>query len=143
MSRDMIHCLYCMIKSFKHRGLKRLYDRGDRSKVAANMVDKIETVLAALEIANQPEDLGSGPINPRSCAALILFLVRRRPAGSRVDFQGFTTNPGAKSAPPGGFAREGPPPGKKCSKRRKALSCAFLPVFVPSLANTRALINRS
>ncbi|CAN5456520.1 type II toxin-antitoxin system RelE/ParE family toxin [soil metagenome] len=40
-----------MIKSFRHRGLKRLYDRGDRSRLPADMVDRIEEILSALDTA--------------------------------------------------------------------------------------------
>lgn len=40
-----------MIKSFRHRGLKRLYERGDRSKVTAAHVDKIERILMTLDNA--------------------------------------------------------------------------------------------
>ena len=46
-----------MIESFRHRGLRRLYEQGDRSKLPADMVDRIETILAALEIATEPNDL--------------------------------------------------------------------------------------
>ena len=46
-----------MIKSFQHRGLKRLYEQGERSRLPADMVEKIETILAALEIAAEPKDL--------------------------------------------------------------------------------------
>ncbi len=38
-----------MIASFKHRGLKRLYERGDRSKVPAEYADKLENILFALD----------------------------------------------------------------------------------------------
>jgi toxin HigB-1 len=41
-----------MIRSFQHRGLKRLYERGDRSQVNPNHVEKIEVVLADLDAAN-------------------------------------------------------------------------------------------
>lgn len=46
-----------MIVSFRHRGLKRLYERGDRSRVPADMADKIEDILAALDVARLPEDM--------------------------------------------------------------------------------------
>ena len=46
-----------MIKSFRHRGLRRLYERGDASKLPPDMVEKIETILAALEVATAPKDL--------------------------------------------------------------------------------------
>ena len=40
-----------MIAGFKHRGLKRLYERGDRSKVSAEYADKLENILLALDNA--------------------------------------------------------------------------------------------
>jgi toxin HigB-1 len=40
-----------MIKSFKHRGLKRLYEDGDRSRVRADHAEKIERILARLDDA--------------------------------------------------------------------------------------------
>jgi proteic killer suppression protein len=41
-----------MIQSFRHRGLKRLYDRGDRNQVDPNHVEKVEVILADLDAAN-------------------------------------------------------------------------------------------
>ena len=46
-----------MIKSFRHRGLKRLYDRGDPRHVPAGMLAKIRVILADLDAAQQPDDL--------------------------------------------------------------------------------------
>lgn len=46
-----------MIKSFRHRGLKRLYERGDRSKINAQQVDKVESILANLDAATEPSDM--------------------------------------------------------------------------------------
>lgn len=46
-----------MIASIKHRGLKRLYERGDRSKVPAEYVDKLRRILFALEQAATIEDV--------------------------------------------------------------------------------------
>ena len=40
-----------MIKSFNDRRLKRLYERGDRSRVAPDMADKIENILGVLDRA--------------------------------------------------------------------------------------------
>ncbi|MGH6898765.1 MAG: type II toxin-antitoxin system RelE/ParE family toxin [Geminicoccaceae bacterium] len=42
-----------MIKSFKDRRLKRLYERGDRSKVSPDMVDRIENILGVLDRARR------------------------------------------------------------------------------------------
>ena len=46
-----------MIESFKHKGLKRLFEKDDRSKLAADMVEKIRLVLSALEQAGSIDDL--------------------------------------------------------------------------------------
>jgi proteic killer suppression protein len=40
-----------MIVGFIHRGLKRLYERGDRSKVPAESAEKLEHILFALDTA--------------------------------------------------------------------------------------------
>ena len=44
-----------MIRSFKHRGLKRLYERGDRSGIRSDLLDNIEDILARLDEAWQDE----------------------------------------------------------------------------------------
>lgn len=46
-----------MIASFKHKGLKRFYEDGDRSKLPAELVDRIADVLAALDAAVEPDDM--------------------------------------------------------------------------------------
>ena len=46
-----------MIESFRHRGLKRLYERGDRSKLNAALVERIEDALALLDVAGRQQDL--------------------------------------------------------------------------------------
>jgi toxin HigB-1 len=46
-----------VIESFKHKGLKRLFEEDDRSRLAADMVDKIRLVLSALEEAGSIDDL--------------------------------------------------------------------------------------
>lgn len=46
-----------MIRSFKHRGLKRLYERGDRSGVRADMVDEVERIITVLDAAAAPQAL--------------------------------------------------------------------------------------
>ncbi len=45
-----------MIRTFQHRGLKRLY-QGDPSKVRADQVGRIADVLAHLDRAQVPADL--------------------------------------------------------------------------------------
>jgi toxin HigB-1 len=46
-----------MIVSFKHRGLKRLFERGDRSQIGAGLINKVENILAALDAADTPQAL--------------------------------------------------------------------------------------
>lgn len=46
-----------MIRNFRHRGLKRLYDKGDASKVPAQDVGKIRRILARLNNSSRPEDM--------------------------------------------------------------------------------------
>jgi len=46
-----------MIKSFKHRGLKRLYERDDRSGIRPDLVDDVEDILGRLNQATTPQAL--------------------------------------------------------------------------------------
>ena len=46
-----------MIKTIRHRGLKRLYEHGDASKVRADQRARISDVLAQLDQAQKPSDL--------------------------------------------------------------------------------------
>ena len=46
-----------MILSFKHRGLKRLFERGDRSQIAADILHRVENILSALDAAEAPQAL--------------------------------------------------------------------------------------
>ena len=46
-----------MIRTLRHRGLKRLFERGDRSGVRADQVARISDVLAHLDGATKPSDL--------------------------------------------------------------------------------------
>jgi proteic killer suppression protein len=44
-----------MIKTFGDRRLKRLYEKGDRSRVSPEMADKIENILGVLDRARRIE----------------------------------------------------------------------------------------
>jgi len=46
-----------MVLSFKHRGLRRLYEDDDRRGLNTEHVAKITTILARLDVAMQPEDM--------------------------------------------------------------------------------------
>lgn len=52
-----------MIKSIRHKGLKRFYDKGDPSRLQPNHVKKIRMILARLDGATELEAMnyaGSG-----------------------------------------------------------------------------------
>ena len=42
-----------MIRSFRHKGLKLLFDKGDRRKLQSVYADKIERILARLEESSE------------------------------------------------------------------------------------------
>jgi len=46
-----------MIRNFKHRGLQRLFERGDRSKIRPDVVGKVERVLARLDASGKAKDM--------------------------------------------------------------------------------------
>lgn len=46
-----------MIKSFKHRGLKRLYQQDDRSGVGAQILKRVEDILGLLDVATTEQAL--------------------------------------------------------------------------------------
>ena len=41
-----------MIENFKHRGLKKLYEKGDRSGLRTDIADKAELYLSILDTAH-------------------------------------------------------------------------------------------
>jgi toxin HigB-1 len=46
-----------VIVSFRHRGLKRLYERGDRSRIHPQHVARVELILADIAAADSLEHL--------------------------------------------------------------------------------------
>ena len=46
-----------MIQRFRHRGLKRMYERHDRSGVNAEHVARLERILTLLDVAQRPADV--------------------------------------------------------------------------------------
>lgn len=55
-----------MIESFRHKGLRRLYEDGDARGINAQHRDKIETILAVLDVAETIDavDLPSFRLHP-------------------------------------------------------------------------------
>lgn len=46
-----------MIKSFRHRGLKRFYARGDLSQIDAQLRDRVQTILGVLDVVTELEGM--------------------------------------------------------------------------------------
>jgi toxin HigB-1 len=46
-----------VIRRFRHRGLQRLFEKGDRRKVRPEHADRVENILAVLNRAVRPGDL--------------------------------------------------------------------------------------
>ena len=46
-----------MIRSLKHRGLKRLYEQEDRSGIRPDLLDTVERILTVLDSATTPQAL--------------------------------------------------------------------------------------
>ena len=48
-----------MLRTFRHRGLKRLFERGDKSKLRGDQVERIEEILSRLDAASGARDLNT------------------------------------------------------------------------------------
>ena len=46
-----------MISGFRHRGLERLFEKGDPRRIPPGLIAKVERVLARLDVAANPEDM--------------------------------------------------------------------------------------
>ncbi len=46
-----------MIQSFRHKGLKRLFENGETKGIRPDHVEKTENILAVLNRARKPEDM--------------------------------------------------------------------------------------
>jgi proteic killer suppression protein len=46
-----------MIQSFRHKGLQRLFVHGERRGLQAELIEKIENILAVLNRARVPSDM--------------------------------------------------------------------------------------
>jgi proteic killer suppression protein len=49
------------IRTFRHKGLKRLYEAGERRDILAALAEKIADVLLAIDEAVRPGDVGLFP----------------------------------------------------------------------------------
>ena len=46
-----------MIHSFRHKGLERLYEKGDRRRIPPEYAAKVERILARLDVAAEPRNM--------------------------------------------------------------------------------------
>ena len=46
-----------MILNFRHRGLKRLHQKGDRSLIDPQSAGTVEEIVTLLDVARNPEDM--------------------------------------------------------------------------------------
>ena len=46
-----------MIRSFRHKGLRRLFELDDRRRLPAEDADQIRRILARLNVSSAPEDM--------------------------------------------------------------------------------------
>lgn len=46
-----------MIRSFRHRGLRRMFERGDASRTGPDLASRVALALADLDDARKPSDL--------------------------------------------------------------------------------------
>lgn len=51
----LTHYIARMIMSFRHRGLRRLYQRGGPSRIHPDLQERVEVILAQLDVATSPE----------------------------------------------------------------------------------------
>ncbi len=50
-----------MIRSFRHKGLRRFYERGEAKGVPADQLKKLTNILTLLDQAEAPEDMNAFP----------------------------------------------------------------------------------
>ena len=77
-----------MIQNFRHKGLKRLFEKGEVKGIRADQVEKIENILFVLSRARKPEDvdLPGFHLHPLKGDMKGLWAVTVR-ANSRVTFR--------------------------------------------------------
>lgn len=47
-----------VIRTFRHRGLRRLFEEGDASRIRPDLVEKVENILSVLDSAVAPHHMG-------------------------------------------------------------------------------------
>ena len=55
-----------MVRSFKHRGLKRMFERDDSSEIRPDLVDTVQEILTVLDDAVTPQELNLPGYRPHA-----------------------------------------------------------------------------
>jgi toxin HigB-1 len=55
-----------VIRNIRHKGLKRLYEQGERGGVPPDLADKITRILSRLDVARLPEQMDLPGLNLHS-----------------------------------------------------------------------------
>lgn len=55
--------VWCMIKIFRHRGLKKLYETGSRQGVRPEHTNRLRLILARLDASQSPQDMALPGLN--------------------------------------------------------------------------------
>ncbi|MGZ8300271.1 MAG: type II toxin-antitoxin system RelE/ParE family toxin [Rhodoplanes sp.] len=73
-----------MIENFRHKGLRRLFEQGDAKALNPQHVDKIETILGLLDVAQKIEDMNvhSFRLHPLTGDLKGFWSVTVRPTGA-------------------------------------------------------------
>ena len=50
-----------MIRTIRHKGMKRLFEEGDPRGVPSHLAPKIRRMLAQLHVSEEPDDMGGIP----------------------------------------------------------------------------------
>ena len=77
-----------MIKSFKHKGLRRFFETGNKRGIQPNHASHLKDVLAALDAAKSPRDMGAPGfrlhrLEPRGAGVWSVYVAKNW----SVDFQ--------------------------------------------------------
>ena len=66
-----------VIKSFRHRGLKRLFEREDRSLIRPDLIDTVENILFVLDEALSVQALAIPRYRLHPLASLLVLAAQR------------------------------------------------------------------
>ena len=66
-----------MIKSFKHKGLKKLYETGSKQGVKPEHAGRLRLILARLDASSDPGDMNAASAERPAEKLLVCFRIRK------------------------------------------------------------------